>query len=118
MPDLDHPQPIPVAVWVGDVLHTSPVGPRRADGTIPTSIEEQLEVTFENLDKLLVAAGASRDAVGVVNVQLADPGDREAFNEGWSEFFVDDPRPARQVSRLELPAGVRVLLTLTAYRSR
>ena len=115
-PGLGHPQPIPVAVWVGGVLHSSPIGPRRADGTIPGELETQLAVTFENLALLLESAGAAREAVGFVNVQLADPADREAFNAHWVRFFADDPRPARQVSRVELPQGVRVLLTVTAYR--
>jgi enamine deaminase RidA (YjgF/YER057c/UK114 family) len=115
-PTLGHPQPIPVAVWVGDVLHSSPIGPRRADGTIPAELGTQLEVTFENLGLLLDSAGAARDAVGFVNVQLADPDDRKAFNDHWTRFFADDPRPARQVSRVELPPGVRILLTVTAYR--
>lgn len=116
-PGLAHPQPIPVAVWIGGVLHSSPIGPRQADGTIPQELDDQLDVTFENLGRLLAAAGTTPDTVGFVNVQLADPRDREAFNLRWSTFF-NEPRPARQVLKSELPAGVRVLFTITAYRER
>lgn len=116
-PGLAHPQPIPVAVWIGGVLHSSPIGPRRADGTIPADLDQQLDVSFANLDRLLTAAGTTPSAVGFVNVQLADAGDRPAFNERWSAFF-DEPRPARQILTSTLPAGVRVLFTITAYRER
>jgi enamine deaminase RidA (YjgF/YER057c/UK114 family) len=58
VPDLAHPQPIPVAVWVKDMLFTSPIGPRRPDGTIPASVDEQFDSTFENLARVLDAAGA------------------------------------------------------------
>jgi 2-iminobutanoate/2-iminopropanoate deaminase len=116
LPELDHPQPIPVAVWVGNLLFSSPIGPRREDGTIPAALDEQLEVTFENLCRILDAAGASRDGVGMVNVQLRDRAAREAFNRGWVAFFPDEPRPARQVTETALPDGVHVLLTVTAVR--
>ena len=116
-PDLEHPQPIPVAVWIAGVLHSSPIGPRQAGGTIPETLEGQLEVTFANLARLLDAAQTTPSAVGFVNVQLADPADRPAFNQHWSRFF-DEPRPARQVLTATLPAGVRVLFTITAYRER
>ena len=115
LPELDHPQPIPVAVWMRDTLYSSPVGPRRDDGSVPGALVEQLTVTFANLDRILAAAGVTRDAVAVVRVQLVDAADRPALNERWVAFFPDEPRPARQVTQAVLPAGVRVLLTFVAH---
>ena len=116
LPELGHPQPIPVAVWVGDVLFSSPIGPRRDDGTVPESLDEQLDVTFENLGRVLDAAGAARDGVGMVNVHLRDRAAREPLNRRWVAFFADEPRPARMVHESRLPDGVHVLLTVTAVR--
>ena len=116
LPELDHPQPIPVAVWVGDVLFSSPIGPRRDDGTIPESLDEQFDVTFENLGRVLDAAGAAREAVGMVHVHLADRSAREHLNKRWVAFFPDEPRPARMVSESRLPETAQVLLTVTAVR--
>lgn len=116
LPELDHPQPIPVAVWVGNLLFSSPIGPRRDDGTIAEGLDEQLDVTFENLGRVLEAAGASRDGIGMVNVQLSDRRAREPFNRRWVAFFPEEPRPARQVTEVALPADVHVLLTVTAVR--
>ena len=114
---LEHPQPIPVAVWLGDVLFTSPIGPRREDGSIPSGLDDQLDVTFENLRRLIAGAGTTLDAVGMVNVQLRRREDRAALNARWVDCFPEEPRPARMVTQADLPAGVDVLLTLTAVRA-
>ena len=115
LPELAHPQPIPVAVWVKDTLYTSPIGPRRPDGTIPDGIDEQFDLAFENLGRVLDAAGAARNAVGFVRAHLSDASLREALNARWTDFF-DPPYPARHTSRSDLPPGVHVLLTVTACR--
>jgi enamine deaminase RidA (YjgF/YER057c/UK114 family) len=116
VPGLEHPQPIPVAVWAGDVLFSSPIGPRRDDGSIPPTLEDQLDVTFENLRRIVAAAGTTLNAVGMVHVHLRRREDRESLNARWTDCFPDEPRPARMVSQADLPAGVDVLLTLTAVR--
>jgi enamine deaminase RidA (YjgF/YER057c/UK114 family) len=115
LPELGHPQPIPVAVWVKDTLFTSPIGPRREDGTVPEDVEEQFDVTFENLGRILAAAGAPREGVAMVRVHLSDPALRDVLNARWTAFF-DAPYPARHTSRSELPPGVHVLLTVTGVR--
>lgn len=117
VPGLEHPQPIPVAVWAGDTLFTSPIGPRRADGSIPHTLGDQLDVTFANLRRVVEAAGTTLDAVGMVHVHLRRREDRPALNERWLACFAAEPRPARMVSQADLPAGVDVLLTLTAVRA-
>jgi enamine deaminase RidA (YjgF/YER057c/UK114 family) len=114
---LEHPQPIPVAVWAGDTLFTSPIGPRRADGSIPHTLGDQLDVTFANLRRVVEAAGTTLDAVGMVHVHLRRREDRPVLNERWLACFAAEPRPARMVSQADLPAGVDVLLTLTAVRA-
>jgi enamine deaminase RidA (YjgF/YER057c/UK114 family) len=113
---LEHPQPIPVAVWAGDLLFSSPIGPRRDDGSIPSALEDQLDVTFANLRRVVAASGTTLDAVGMVQVHLRRRADRDALNVRWVACFPDEPRPARMVSQADLPAGVDVLLTLTAVR--
>jgi enamine deaminase RidA (YjgF/YER057c/UK114 family) len=116
-PDLAHPQPIPVAIWINDTLHSSPIGPRQSDGSIPDGVEAQLDATFANLARLLDAADATPEQVGFVNVQLSSASHRSPFNERWIALFADEPRPARQVTAVpDLHAGVHVLLTVVAYR--
>jgi enamine deaminase RidA (YjgF/YER057c/UK114 family) len=78
-------------------------------------VEEQFDVTFENLDKLLAGAGAERSGVAMVRVYLDDPSLRDRLNERWVAFF-GDPPPARHVSQNVLPAGAHVLLTVVAVR--
>src|SRR5690606_1529485 len=60
------------------------------DGTI----EEQTRRTLENIEKILAAAGASRQDIVKVNAYLADMSLFPRFNEAYKEFW-PDTYPAR-----------------------
>jgi enamine deaminase RidA (YjgF/YER057c/UK114 family) len=115
VPGLDHPgQPIPAAVAGGGWVLSSPIGPRPlGGGPIPSSLDEQLVLTFANLGRVLDAAGIGPDDVMFVRVFVAELGVRTAFNESWSAFFGADG-PARQVTEQRLPEGAQVLLRFMA----
>ena len=55
------------------------------DGTI----EEQTRRTLENIEKILAAAGASRQDIVKVNAYLADMSLFPRFNEAYKEFWPD-----------------------------
>ncbi len=93
---------------------SSPIGPRPlGGGPIPSSLDEQLVLTFANLGRVLDAAGIGPDDVMFVRVFVAELGVRTAFNESWSAFFGADG-PARQVTEQRLPEGAQVLLRFMA----
>lgn len=58
------------------------------------SFQEQAELTFQNVETLLHAAGTSWEHVVKVNVYLADINNFAAMNEIYKKFLVE-PYPAR-----------------------
>lgn len=118
VPGLDHAgQPIPVAVAGGGWVFSSPIGPRPpGGGTIPTDVEQQIELTFANLGRVLDAANLSPEHVIFVRVFVTELSLRPAFNRAWIKFF-GEHGPARQVTESPLPETAQVLLRFTAVDS-
>jgi len=61
---------------------------------------EQVTRALYNLDKVLMAAGLSRDAVVSTHVYISDIADWDKVNEAYSQFF-GGHKPARVI----VPAG-------------
>lgn len=63
-------------------------GPVRADGTICTAdISTQAQITFENLQRALIAAGGSLDDVMQVLIYMTDVADMAAIDAVYRRFF-------------------------------
>ncbi len=77
-------------------LYISGQGPLdpETDAIVGTTIEEQAELTLQNIQYILEAAGCSLDDVVKVGVFLADMADFERFNLVYRRFFAS-PMPAR-----------------------
>lgn len=76
--------------------------PRRADGTVPDAIEEQVEVALDNLEAVLTEAGSSLANLLKVTVFLADLGEFDAYDAAYCARLTGGPLPPRttvQVSR-------------------
>ncbi|WP_022894596.1 RidA family protein [Agromyces subbeticus] len=82
------------AVVANGVVYTSGQIPARADGTVPTDFEGQLETTLENLRTLLDGVGSGIDRVVKVNGYLTDAADLESYNRIYTRWF-GDHLPAR-----------------------
>ena len=100
--------PFSSAVWTGDFLHTSgALGGVPGQGYSP-DIKEQTRQTFENLTRVLEAAGSDLSRVVSVSVYLTDDRHYEAMNEVFRETFPDQSKaPVRATVRTDLaaPAG-------------
>lgn len=75
---------------------------RRADGSVPESIEEQVRVTIDNLEAVLRAAGASLATIVKLTVYLADLDEFEAYDAAYRARLTGAPLPPRttvQVAR-------------------
>jgi 2-iminobutanoate/2-iminopropanoate deaminase len=83
------------AVRAGDTIYLSGQGPfDPKTGEQPATFEEQVRLTFQNLEGCARAAGASlADAVRIA-VYLRDMTDFAAMNEVYAEM-VPEPRPVR-----------------------
>lgn len=118
VPGLTHPgQPIAAAVIGGGWVFSCPIGPRRlGTGVIPPELDEQIPLTFANLQRVLEASGIGPEHVMFVRVLLSTMADRARFNDAWVEFFGLDG-PARQITESPLPEGARLLLRFTALEA-
>jgi reactive intermediate/imine deaminase len=99
------------AVRVGDLLFVSGCVPTDANGDVVggDDVAAQARQTFENIGRILAAAGASFADVARVTVYLTDVDDRPLINPVRQEFF-GETRPAStliEVSRLAIP-GIKI----------
>jgi reactive intermediate/imine deaminase len=92
-----HAHYVPATGYAGLVFASGQL-PRLADGThtADRSFDEQVRLTLDNLDRVLVAAGTSRDRVLHVRAYLVGIDHWDAFNRLFAGFF-GDWRPARTV---------------------
>jgi 2-iminobutanoate/2-iminopropanoate deaminase len=79
----------------GGFLFVSGQGPLDLEGrVIGETIEEQTDLTLQNIKGILEAAGCTMDDVVKVNVILANMNDFSRFNEMYRTHF-SEPMPAR-----------------------
>ena len=112
--------PYSQAIRVGDhVWCAGQIGLDPTTGAlVPGGIVAETRRAFENVERVLAAAGASRADIVSVTVYLVDLGEFAAFNTEYAAH-VADPAPARttvQVARL--PKDARVELQVLAVRPR
>ena len=109
------------AVEAGGFLFVSGCAPVDADGRLVggDDVAAQARQVFENVGRVLAAAGAAPRHVVKVTVFLTDVDERPAINPVRQEFF-GDARPAStlvEVSRLPIP-GARVEVEAVAILPR
>jgi len=75
-------------------LYVSGMGGEDAAGKIPGTFEAEVQQSLDNVDRVLKAAGMSRDDVVSVQVYLTDGATFSRMNKVYAAFF-KDPRPTR-----------------------
>jgi len=80
----------------GDYVYVSGQGPRRADGSMPTTFAEQCRQALENVKAIVTAAGLSTQHVVYTQVYLQDVNNYGEMDRVFGEFFPQTP-PARAV---------------------
>jgi 2-iminobutanoate/2-iminopropanoate deaminase len=80
---------------------------------VSDDLVEQTEQTFNNIETLLEAAGASLDDVISCLVHIVDLADFAAFNAIYEQKFTG-VKPVRTTVRADLSAGMRVEITVIA----
>lgn len=110
--------PYSPAVDAGDLIYFSGQIPidSKLGKIIDGDIVEQSQKVFENLDKVLLAAGVTSDNVVKTTVYLTDMSDYAAVNEVYGEYF-SAPYPARTaVAVAALPLGAKVEIEVIAKK--
>ena len=98
------------AVAADGLLFVSGQGPFTKEGVAYGTLEQETRVTFDNLKKVLAAAGCTLDDVLKTTVFLANMDDFAEFNRLYSEYFPANC-PARtciQAGRLPLDIKVEI----------
>lgn len=117
VPGISHgPNPIPSGVRLGNMVFSGGIsGQDPATNTIPAEVEKQAELAFQNLQRLMEAAGGSADDVGHVTVYLKDLSHREHINREWLKMFPnDDDRPTRHTLKADLQGATLLQLQIIA----
>ena len=99
---------------VGNLVFTAGMGPLDPETreVVGDTIEEQTELTIDNLSAVLEAAGTSLDHAVKATVHLQDLGDFAAFNRVYERRF-GDPKPVRTTVGSNL-LGIMVEIDLVA----
>lgn len=117
IPGLSHGgAPIPMACRIGSILATSGIGGTSAEsGTLPPDAATQAVNCFDNLRRVLEAAGMDTGDVVKLTVFIADEAHRAAVNKPWLEIYPDPARrPARHALVMPLRGGMLVQLEALA----
>lgn len=97
--------PIPTASRIGPFIATGGIrGIDPVTHELPIDPQKQADNLFDNLAKILAAAGTSCDQVLKLTVWIREPALRPMVNAGWLKYFPDPAsRPARHILVYELP---------------
>ena len=108
--------PIPQACVVGNLLASSGISPvDPGTGAVPLGTEEQVELVFANLRRVLDAAGGRPEDVAKCTVFVRDKAIRPLVDKYWTETFPDEAsRPARHTLRTDLTGPLQIQLEIIA----
>ncbi len=112
--------PIPQAALVGPLLTSSGVNGMDPDtGKVPPGLEDQVRLIFENIERILQAAGGSPEDIAKCVFYVRDRASRAAIDPPWTRMFpYPQSRPARHTLQHELAGPLLVQCEVTAYIDR
>ena len=92
-----HVNPIPSACRRGPFVVSGAIsGADPANGKVPEDLDAQCRQMFDNVRRVIAAAGGTPDDIIKMNVWITDRGLRPILNKYWVEMFPDPhSRPAR-----------------------
>lgn len=108
--------PYTPGVMAGDYLYVSSQGSRKPDGSIPNTIEEQIDQCVANVNAIVKAAGLTLDHVVYTHVYLDDMALYDRVNRAYAKHFVRNA-PARAVVGIyKRDNGMQVTINAVAVR--
>src|SRR4051812_2725928 len=108
VPNVDPPKsPYSAGIVCGDMVFVSGQGPIDpfTKKIIGETIEEQVEVTLKNVERILQTAGCSMNDVVKSTAHLLHMADFDRFNAVYRKFF-QEPYPARTTVQSVLWGGI------------
>jgi enamine deaminase RidA (YjgF/YER057c/UK114 family) len=97
VPGLEHSNPIPLATMIGPFLVSGGIpGRDPATGKTGGDFETQVVLMFQNIRRVMEAAGGSTDDIIKVSVWINSGNSKQVLNREWTAMFPDEhSRPAR-----------------------
>jgi len=92
-----HVNPIPSASRRGAFVVSGAISGADAEtGKVPEDLDQQCRLMFENVRRVMAAAGGTPEDIVKMNVWITDRSLREIMNRHWVAMFPDPgSRPAR-----------------------
>ena len=115
-----HVNPIPSASRRGPFVASGAIsGADSETGKVPDDLDEQCRLMFENVRRVMAAAGGSPDDIIKMTVWITDRSLRPILNKHWIEIFPDPhSRPARHtVTSADFAAPMQIQCDLLAVLS-
>ena len=115
-----HVNPIPSASRRGPFVASGAIsGADPETGKVPDDLDEQCRLMFENVRRVMAAAGGSPDDIIKMTVWITDRSLRPILNKHWIEIFPDPhSRPARHtVTSADFTAPMQIQCDLLAVLS-
>ena len=112
-----HVNPIPSASRRGPFVVSGAIsGTDPETGKVPADLDDQSRLMFENVRRVMAAAGGSPDDIVKMNVWISDRNLRETMNRHWVEMFPDPhSRPARHtIAQPDLAPPMQIQCDLLA----
>ena len=92
-----HPNPAySPGVNAGDYIYISGQGPRRPDGSLPSTFKDQAQQALDNVKAVVQSAGLTIEHLVYTQVYLEDISKYDELNKVFAEYFGKTP-PARAV---------------------
>jgi enamine deaminase RidA (YjgF/YER057c/UK114 family) len=108
--------PYTPGVMAADYLYVSSQGPRTSDGSIPKTIEEQVDQCVANVNAIVKAAGLTLDHIVYTHVYLDDMSLYDRMNRAYARHFTRDA-PARAVVGIyKRDNGMHITINAVAVR--
>ena len=115
-----HVNPIPSASRRGPFVASGAIsGADSETGKVPDDLDEQCRLMFENVRRVMAAAGGTPDDIVKMTVWITDRSLRPILNKHWIEIFPDPhSRPARHtVTSADFTAPMQIQCDLLAVLS-
>lgn len=102
--------PYSQAIIYNGLIYISGQGPinTQTNQVLLGTIEEESELTLENIRIIVEEAGSSLNKVLQVRVYLLDMKEYSRFNEVYKKYFQKDPPARTCIQAGKLPFGIRV----------
>jgi 2-iminobutanoate/2-iminopropanoate deaminase len=102
--------PYSQAIIYNGLIYISGQGPMntQTNQVLLGTIEEESELTLENIRIIVEEAGSSLNKVLQVRVYLLDMKEYSRFNEVYKKYFQKDPPARTCIQAGKLPFGIRV----------